>query len=183
MLNLDEWESILSEIITGDVFGADRMDYLLRDSYHAGVAYGKFDHYRLIDTMRILPKQETGGSQEPVLGVEEGGLESAEALLLARYFMFSQIYFHPVRLIYDEHLSDFLKSWLDGGMFPIDYEEHLKYTDNEVISAMLSIAKDKSHPAHLHANRIVHRRHFRSIYRSTAEDRKLSIFKPGRKNI
>ena len=180
-VDLDEWESILSEIITGDVFGADRMDYLLRDSYHAGVAYGKFDHYRLIDTMRILPKQETGGSQEPVLGVEEGGLESAEALLLARYFMFSQIYFHPVRLIYDEHLSDFLKSWLDGGMFPIDYEEHLKYTDNEVISAMLSIAKDKSHPAHLHADRIVHRRHFKSIYRSTAEDRKLSIFKPGRK--
>ena len=180
-IELDEWESILSEIITGDVFGADRMDYLLRDSYHAGVAYGKFDHYRLIDTMRILPKQETGGSQEPVLGVEEGGLESAEALLLARYFMFSQIYFHPVRLIYDEHLSDFLKSWLDGGIFPTDCEEHLKHTDNGVISAMLSIAKDKSHPAHLHADRIVHRRHFRSIYRSTAEDRKLSIFKPGRK--
>ena len=106
-VELNEWESILSEIITGDVFGADRMDYLLRDSYHAGVAYGKFDHYRLIDTMRILPKQDAGGSQEPVLGVEEGGLESAEALLLARYFMFSQIYFHPVRLIYDEHLLDF----------------------------------------------------------------------------
>ncbi|HVG08471.1 MAG TPA: HD domain-containing protein, partial [Thermoanaerobaculia bacterium] len=44
------WEVILSEIITGDAFGADRMDYLLRDSHHAGVAYGKFDHYRLIDT-------------------------------------------------------------------------------------------------------------------------------------
>lgn len=180
-VELDSWESILSEIITGDVFGADRMDYLLRDSYHAGVAYGKFDHYRLIDTMRILPKQEMDGSQEPVLGVEEGGLESAEALLLARYFMFSQIYFHPVRLIYDEHLSDFLKSWFDGGMFPTDWEEHLKHTDNEVISEMLSIAKNQSHPAHLHADRIVHRRHFKSIYRPTAEDRKLSVLKPGRK--
>lgn len=185
--DLDEWESILSEIITGDVFGADRMDYLLRDSYNAGVAYGKFDHHRLIDTMRILPKQgtddsqETDISEEPHLGVEEGGLESAEALLLARYFMFSQIYFHPVRLIYDEHLSDFLKSWLEGGMFPTDCRGHLKHTDNEVISAMLSIAKDQSHPAHLHADRIIHRRHFRSIYRSTAEDRKLSGFKSGRK--
>ena len=185
-VELDEWESILSEIITGDVFGADRMDYLLRDSYHTGVAYGKFDHYRLIDTMRILPKEgmddsqkRTYGSEEPVLGIEEGGLESAEALLLARYFMFSQIYFHPVRLIYDQHLADFLKSWLDGGMFPIDYEEHLKYTENEVISAMLSIAKDKSHPAHMHADRIVHRRHFKSIYRPTAEDRKL--LEPGKK--
>ena len=47
---LSVWESILSEIIIGDTFGADRIDYLLRDSYHAGVQYGRFDHYRLIDT-------------------------------------------------------------------------------------------------------------------------------------
>ncbi len=46
----------MSEIIVGDAFGVDRMDYLLRDSHHAGVAYGKFDHFRLIDTLRILPK-------------------------------------------------------------------------------------------------------------------------------
>ncbi len=178
-VELNEWESILSEIITGDVFGADRIDYLLRDSYHTGVAYGKFDHYRLIDTMRILPKEGADGSQEPVLGVEEGGLESAEALLLARYFMFSQIYFHPVRLIYDQHLADFLKSWLGEGMFPTDYKEHLKYTDNEVISGMLSIARDKSHPAQAQAERIVRRRHFKRIYRPAAEDQK--FLEPGRK--
>ncbi len=34
-------EAILAEIIVGDAFGVDRMDYLLRDSYHAGVAYGR----------------------------------------------------------------------------------------------------------------------------------------------
>ena len=54
----NDWEIILSEIITGDTFGVDRMDYLLRDSLHVGVAYGKFDHYRLIDTLRILPKEK-----------------------------------------------------------------------------------------------------------------------------
>ena len=43
------WETLLSEIITGEALGVDRMDYLLRDSHHAGVAYGKrplsFDRY------------------------------------------------------------------------------------------------------------------------------------------
>lgn len=100
-LIFSNWEAILAEIIVGDAFGVDRMDYLLRDSYHAGVAYGRFDHFRLIDTLRILPSPSTG---EPALGVEEGGLQSAEALLFARCFMYSQVYLHPIRRIYDIHL-------------------------------------------------------------------------------
>jgi hypothetical protein len=87
-------EAISSEIITGDTFGADRMDYLLRDSHHTGVAYGRSDHYRLIETLQVLPKAYEDGSTEPALGVE-GGLQSAEALLFARYFMFSQYTFAP----------------------------------------------------------------------------------------
>ncbi|MDA1258089.1 MAG: HD domain-containing protein [Chloroflexi bacterium] len=86
------WQAILSEIIVGDAFGVDRIDYLLRDSLHAGVAYGKFDYERLIESLWILPKQyepDSDGTSEPALGVEEGGLHSAEALLLARYFMFT----------------------------------------------------------------------------------------------
>lgn len=75
-VKFSDWEAILSEIIVGDAFGVDRMDYLLRDSHHTGVAYGKFDHYRLIDTLRILPKSEDD-SNEPALGIEEGGLHSA----------------------------------------------------------------------------------------------------------
>lgn len=39
-------ETILSEIIVGDAFGVDRMDYLLRDAHHVGVPYGLFDHNR-----------------------------------------------------------------------------------------------------------------------------------------
>lgn len=53
-LEFTDWETVLSEIIVGDAFGVDRMDYLLRDSLHIGVAYGRFDHYRLIDTLRIF---------------------------------------------------------------------------------------------------------------------------------
>jgi HD superfamily phosphohydrolase len=42
-VSFDAWQAILAEIIVGDVFGADRIDYLLRDSLHTGVAYGRFD--------------------------------------------------------------------------------------------------------------------------------------------
>ena len=96
--NFTPWELLLSEIITGDSLGVDRMDYLLRDSHHTGVAYGRFDHYRLIDTMRVLPT--TQNSDSPTLGIEGGGVHSAEALLLARYYMFMQVYHHRVRIAY-----------------------------------------------------------------------------------
>src|SRR5262249_51910844 len=95
-LVLNTWETVLSEIIVGDAFGADRMDYLLRDSYHAGVSYGTFDHYRLINTLRILPK-EYEDSDEPALGLEAGGLESSEGLMIARHFMYKQVYLHSIR--------------------------------------------------------------------------------------
>jgi hypothetical protein len=126
-----DWEAILSEIISSNIFGVDRMDYLLRDSYYTGVVSGKFDYMRLIDTLRILPKKYED-SNEPALGVEEGGLRSAEELLLARYFMFSQIYFHHIRRIYDLHLQDFLISMFPDGISD-KVEDFLKLTDNEIL--------------------------------------------------
>lgn len=170
-----DWEAILSEIIVGDAFGADRMDYLLRDSHHIGVAYGRFDQYRLIDTLRILPKvdrapEDEPGSQEPALGIEEGGLHSAEALILARYFMFSQVYFHHVRRIYDIHLKDFLKRWLPDGMFTASIEDLMQITDNEVISELSRAVRDKEHPGHDPARRIARREHFRLLYQRTRAD-------------
>ena len=172
-LKFSDWEAILAEIIVGDAFGVDRMDYLLRDSYHAGVAYGRFDHYRLIDTLRILPpagSDKDQASKEPVLGMEEGGIQSAEALMLARYFMYSQVYFHPVRRIYDIHLMDFLKEWLDGGKFSIDANRHLEMTDHEITAALWKAAFETDATGYLHARRIVQREHFRMLYERNPED-------------
>ncbi len=172
-LEFSDWEAILSEIIVGDAFGVDRMDYLLRDSHHTGVGYGRFDHYRLIDTLRILrahPSQESQGSLEPALGVEEGGLHSAEALMLARYFMYSQMYFHPVRRIYDIHLMDFLKDWLSEKKFSTDLEDHLRLTDNEITAAMSEAALSEDDCGRLHARRIMNREHFKLIYERNPKD-------------
>lgn len=163
------WERILTDILTGDAFGVDRMDYLLRDSHHAGVAYGKFDHYRLIETVRILPSPETN-VEFPMLGVEEGGIHAAEALLLARYFMFTQLYLHPIRRIYDIHLKDFLRNWLPSGKFSIDLEDHLRMTDNEVLVAIQQAADDEGNPAHEPARRILKREHFKVLYGRNPDD-------------
>lgn len=166
------WQTLLSEIIRGNALGVDRMDYLLRDSLHTGVAYGRFDHHRLIDTLRILPTPSGEGTnaREPQLGVTEGGLHSAEALLLARYFMFTQVYLHPVRRIYDFHLGEFLAAWLPERVFPIDPAEHLKITDAEVIAALRSLARDEDHPAHEAARRIMKREHFKVIWEHNQTD-------------
>jgi len=176
-LSFEPWEAILAEMVVGDSFGADRIDYLLRDSLHTGVAYGRFDHDRLIQTLRIMPAatQERGqqaqkARSEPQLGVERGGVEAAEALWLARYFMFSQVYFHPTRLVYDQHLKDFLKAWLAEGLFPTDVEGHLALTDAEIAAAMRSAARDSGMPGHDPARRIIERDHFRVVYQRRPED-------------
>lgn len=173
-----DWESILSDIICSDAFGVDRMDYLLRDSYHIGVAYGKFDHYRLIDTLRILPPSPDGQgepSTEPTLGVEEGGIHSAEALLLARYFMYTQVYLHPIRRIYDIHLKDFLTEWLPNHSFSTDINEHLKMIDDKINVAILAASSDEDLIGHIHAKRIVLHRHFKTIYEKNPSDQKNRI--------
>ena len=181
-LGFSDWETILAEIIVGDAFGVDRMDYLLRDSHHAGVAYGKFDHHRLIDTLRILPPAQSGngaGSKEPALGMEEGGLQSAEALMLARYFMYSQVYFHPVRRIYDIHLTNFLKEWLRGGCFSTCLKDHLKMTDSKVAAALWKVAYAEGEAGYEHARRIVRREHFKRVYERNPEDIRIHQ-EPGR---
>ncbi|MFH0817577.1 MAG: HD domain-containing protein [Candidatus Micrarchaeota archaeon] len=71
-------------VITSGV-GSDRMDYLQRDSYYTGVAYGVIDSQRLIHTMSL-----SNGS----ILLQEGGLEAAESLMLARFLMFSTVYSH-----------------------------------------------------------------------------------------
>jgi len=66
---------------------ADRMDYLLRDSYFTGVHYGTFDLDRILRVLR--PHRES-------IVVKETGMHAVEAYLMSRYQMYWQVYFHPV---------------------------------------------------------------------------------------
>jgi HD superfamily phosphohydrolase len=109
------------DLISGQL-DADRMDYLLRDSLHSGVGYGRYDWQRLLHTTVAVPETPEGS---PRIGVQEGGWHAAEGLIIARYFMFTQVYFHKTRVILDHHLQGALADMLPGGCFP-------KPTDDEL---------------------------------------------------
>ena len=91
-------------LITGQV-DADRADYLLRDSIHCGVAYGRYDLERILVTLTLARDE----NDNPVIAIEEGGWHAAEGLILARYMMFTQVYFHQTRRAYDYHIAEVMR--------------------------------------------------------------------------
>lgn len=151
------WERIVSELITGDFFGADRIDYLLRDAKSTGVAYGLFDYHQLIETLRILPSPDRGGD-ELLLGIDENGLESCEALLLARHFMHRRIYQYPSVKAYNFHLRRYMKAVFFRKMLD-SVEDFLSVSDTDVISALSKAAKDRSLPGYKDAECVIFRQH------------------------
>ncbi|MBW1708396.1 MAG: HD domain-containing protein [Deltaproteobacteria bacterium] len=126
------------DLISGQM-DADRMDYLLRDSLHAGVDYGRYDWQRLVHTIEAVPGPE---NESPRLGVSEGGWHAAEGLIVARYFMFTQVYFHKTRVAYDYHLKNALLEMLPDGKFPPptkeeDLEKYMKWDDWCVLGELI----------------------------------------------
>lgn len=164
---LPEWHAILSELITGNTFGADRIDYLLRDGLHAGVPYGRFGPDRLIQGLRLVvdPSDDT-----IKVGLDYGAIHAAEALLLARYFMYTQVYLHDVRRIYDVHLKDYLKAWLPEGRYSSNWSELMMMTDTEVISAMRADMADAASPRKDLVDRVMGRKHFRTVFEAKGGD-------------
>lgn len=100
------------DLVSGQLDG-DRMDYLLRDSYHCGVEYGKFDLGRILDTITVVDDQREEAPNGLRVAIEDGGLHAAEGLILARYFMFTQVYFHPARKAFDYHAAECLRATLE----------------------------------------------------------------------
>ena len=130
----EDSDEILQPILDGPL-DADKMDYLWRDSFYTGVHYGKFDLERILNTLTVVVDKVIDA---PSLGIEEGGVYTAEALMLARYYMFLQVYFHPVRRIYDLHYSSFIRGMLNkyGGVYPETLTEYLRFDDSVVIAEL-----------------------------------------------
>lgn len=137
LTELSPQEKLLSEIITGDFFGADRIDYLLRDARCTGVSHGVFDYHQLIEMLCVVPTKE-----RCLIGIEGGGVESCEALLLARHFMYQRVYNYASVWAYKFHLKRFMKRFYEEGQFLASLDAFLSVTDNEILSAMRSATYD-----------------------------------------
>ncbi len=72
----------------------DRLDYLKRDSFYTGVSEGNINSERLISMLNVV---------EDILVVEEKGLYSVEKFLMARRFMYWQVYLHKTSMV-AEHM-------------------------------------------------------------------------------
>jgi uncharacterized protein len=153
---------ILKRLISGQ-FDADRMDYLSRDSLHCGVGYGNFDYPRLLETLRVRDSRE-GGLE---LSLERGGIHTLEAMILARYWMFTQVYYHKTRRIYDIYLSRYLEAWYDN-----QYENLLDVLNHDDLTVMSDIILDaRGHSGdgdrQNYARRIVERKHHHVVHETS----------------
>jgi HD superfamily phosphohydrolase len=108
-------EGELGQLVSGEL-DVDRMDYLVRDAHHTGVPYGTIDHERLIRELRFVEGQ---------LVLDEGNVQSAESLLLARALMNPTVYQHHVARIAKAMLRRATERALDAGA-----------TDAETLSRM-----------------------------------------------
>jgi len=88
-------DKTLTGIITGPL-DADKLDYLLRDSYYCGVKYGVYDLDRLVSTYTRPNDDGDAG-----IAISRDGVHSLEQFIMAKYYMTTQVYRHRLRLITD----------------------------------------------------------------------------------
>ncbi|NQV62583.1 MAG: HD domain-containing protein [Cryomorphaceae bacterium] len=80
-----ESERLFFNQLVSSQLDVDRLDYLKRDSFYTGVAEGNINSERLISMLNVV---------DQTLVIEEKGLYSVEKYLIARRFMYWQVYLH-----------------------------------------------------------------------------------------
>jgi HD superfamily phosphohydrolase len=141
--------SIEKDIVSGPL-DADKLDYLLRDSYFAGVKYGVFDLDKIVESLTPIKIS----TEETQLGIREEGIYAVEQLLLAKYLMNTQVYQHRIRRITDamlirgieyaiKEIKEIRKLYTvqDTDVF---LEKYVEYDDKTLIDNILSNGKGTS---------------------------------------
>jgi HD superfamily phosphohydrolase len=125
----DRSRRILQSMLSGPI-DVDKIDYLMRDSLHAGVPYGRhFDRRRLIASLCL---NAAGDS----LAITDKGKTAAEMMVFARYVMFSEVYWH--------HAVRAATAMLQRAFFLLHHELDLNHlfelTDGPMINTLAAAA-------------------------------------------
>lgn len=134
-------QRVLRSILSGPI-DVDKIDYLMRDSLHAGVPYGQhFDRRRLINSLCL---NEAGDA----LAVTDKGKTAAEMMVFARYVMFSEVYWH--------HAVRSATAMLQRGFYllhgRLNLEELVTLAEQPFIDTLLDASRNT--PAHALLNGI-----------------------------
>jgi hypothetical protein len=108
------WLSFLKPLLSG-VFTADNMDYVLRDAYMCGVAVGPIDIERIIYYSFFSEKGLT---------LDRGGLQAFIMFLNARFYMYTNVYYHRTTRGIDLHLKEIFRDTMRIA-FPYDLGKEL----------------------------------------------------------
>jgi HD superfamily phosphohydrolase len=108
--------------IVSSQLDADRMDYLLRDSHHTGVSYGRYDVEWLLHSMCVARVKGLNDPKHDKLCLDKSkGLFAAERFVMARLEMYQQVYFHRVTRGYEVlllRLFEAAATAIDAGGLP-----------------------------------------------------------------
>lgn len=121
-----DFRPLLKQLISSEL-DADRMDYLRRDSLHAGVSYGQFDFDWLIANLSFQIRRG-----KAYLALQHRALYSFEDFLISRFHMFLMVYFHYKSVVYDEMLKQYLTSDDCDYTLPADIEKYCQCNDAQL---------------------------------------------------
>lgn len=133
-------DSVVSGIVAGQV-DADKMDYLIRDSFYCGVNYGLVDIHRLINSIEIAKNLE--------LQFDLAARGALEAFLVARYEMFLNVYYHKTVRSVEVMLIQLINA-ADNVLNLTKFEtpdEFLALDDMSLVSKIRRINPDESEDA------------------------------------
>jgi len=125
-------DRLLATMLSGPI-DIDKMDYLYRDSLHAGVPYGRqLDQDRLIGSLCLNASGDG-------LAITEKGKTAAELMIFARYVMFTEVYWHhAVRSATAMLQRLFSELYLAG---KIEFSQYVRFSEDEAIRFFLEASQ------------------------------------------
>lgn len=141
----------LAQIIADDV-DADRIDFLLRDSYHTGVSFGMIDVDQIVRSLMIKDGNIVLGSSEGSGYDEDMALTAAESMLISRAHHYTAIIHNPKtqasRMMLLRALEDALGQFEDKNGTRSAREEVVsfftEYNDDDLLAFIRENASEKS---------------------------------------